>query len=288
MGWAWFYLTTCVIIWGWTFVFTKVGLQYVSPVELLGLRFAVGVPTLLVIAFFKRLRFDFGPKEKRSVMLGSAVITVHFLIQVIGLKHTSATNTGWIIAVTPLVMAAMAFVLLRERLSRRALVGIGVATVGISLLMSKGQFGNLGWLSSVGDWLILASAHTWALYTVVVRDVTRARDPIAVTFAVLLPSAGVFLGYMAFTSHWADFLQIPLDGVLAILFLGLLGLALAHWFWQEGVARLGAAKAGIFLYLEPLATTALAVPYLGEEFGVFTAWGGLLVLAGVYLAQRKS
>ena len=63
MGWAWFYLTTCVIIWGWTFVFTKVGLKYVSPVELLGLRFAIGVPLLLGVTLFKRLRFDFDPKD---------------------------------------------------------------------------------------------------------------------------------------------------------------------------------------------------------------------------------
>jgi drug/metabolite transporter (DMT)-like permease len=64
-------------------------------------------------------------------------------------------------------------------------------------------------------------------------------------------------------------------------------MGLAHWFWQEGVARLGAARAGVFLYLEPLATTGLAVPYLGESFGLFTAVGGAMVLAGVYLAERK-
>ncbi|MCP4544717.1 MAG: EamA family transporter, partial [Chloroflexi bacterium] len=65
-------------------------------------------------------------------------------------------------------------------------------------------------------------------------------------------------------------------------------LAVAHWFWQEGVAKLGAAKAGIFLYLEPLSTTALAVPLLGEHFGFFTAAGGLLVLAGVFWAERRN
>ena len=57
--------------------------------------------------------------------------------------------------------------------------------------------------------------------------------------------------------------------------------------WQEGVAKLGATKAGFFLYLEPLSTTALAVPYLGESFGPFTLIGGLLVLAGVWYGQRR-
>jgi len=92
---------------------------------------------------------------------------------------------------------------------------------------------------------------------------------------------------MLFSSDWSKFLHLPLDVTIALLFLGLFGMALAHWFWQEGVARVGAAQAGVFLYLEPVATTALAVPYLHESFGVYTAIGGFLVLLGVWLAQRR-
>jgi drug/metabolite transporter (DMT)-like permease len=73
----------------------------------------------------------------------------------------------------------------------------------------------------------------------------------------------------------------------ALLYLAIPGLALGHWFWQEGVAALGGARAGLYLYLEPLATVALAVPMLGEPFGPFIALGGGLVLVGVWLGQRK-
>ena len=76
--------------------------------------------------------------------------------------------------------------------------------------------------------------------------------------------------------------------MVALLALSFLGTALAHWFWQEGVARVGATEAGIFLYLEPIATTALAVPYLGEPFGIYTAFGGALILLGVWWAQRRN
>ena len=56
---------------------------------------------------------------------------------------------------------------------------------------------------------------------------------------------------------------------------------------QEEVARIGAAKAGLFLYIEPLATTALAVPFLHEYFGISTVIGGLIVLCGIYWSQRR-
>ncbi len=90
---------------------------------------------------------------------------------------------------------------------------------------------------------------------------------------------------MHFTRH---ILGMPIHWQLwiALLFLGIPGMALAHWFWQVGLARVGATEAGIFLYLEPLATMALAVPYLGESFGLSTGAGGLLVLSGVWFAQR--
>lgn len=287
MALARFYLISCVIFWGWSFVATKICLNYMTPVELIGLRFLTGVPVLYAIVKAKGIRFDFTPRAKRSIALGSLILTVHFLIQITGLKYTSATNTGWIISVSPLVMAVLAFLFLKEKIGRNTIIGIAVATIGILLLVSRGKPGNLDWLSSVGDWLVLGSAHTWALYTVAVRDVTRSQNPLAVTFWVMMPSGVVVLGYMLFTSDWSAFLHLPADGLLAILYLGIPALALAHWFWQEGLAEVGAAKAGIYLYLEPLATTALAIPMLNEEFGVFAALGGLMVLAGVYLAERR-
>jgi drug/metabolite transporter (DMT)-like permease len=280
-------LLICVVLWGWSFVATKLCLSYLTPVELIGLRFLVGLPVLAVIIWVKRLHFEFDRRERRSMALGSIILAAHFLIQVTGIKYTSATNTGWIIAVTPLVMAVLAFLLLKERLGLRIITGIVVATAGILVLVSRGDLGGLRWLSNYGDWLVLASAHTWALYTVATRDVARSRNPLTVTLVVLLPTAVIVWSYMAITSDWVAFLHLPLECVLSLLYLGILALALAHWFWQEGIAAMGAARAGVYLYLEPVATTVLAIPLLHESFGIFTALGGCLVLGGVYWAESR-
>lgn len=282
-----FYLFFAVMFWGWSFVATKILLDYVNPAELMGLRFIVGLPVLYIVVLAKKVRFRFNPIDRKYVIIGSLVITIHFIIQITGIKYTSATNTGWIISVTPLVLALLSFLILKEQIGTKEVAGVMVATAGIVLLVSKGRLLDLGWLTSVGDWLVLASAHTWALYTVATRNLSRKYNPLAVTFSILLPSATILLVYMLFTSDWSKFVRLPFEPLMALLFLGVLSLAVAHWFWQEGVSSLGAAKAGFFLYLEPLATTGLAVPYLHEEFGLFTAIGGLLVLGGVYIAQWK-
>ena len=280
-------LLLAVIFWGWSFVFTKILLDFVTPIELMGLRFLLGIPFLFIVVLKKKISLKFEKKDYPKVLLGAAIITAHFFIQITGLKYTSATNTGWIISVTPLVLAVMSYFILKEKIGRNAIFGIIIATVGILLLVSEGSITQFDWLSSVGDWLVLLSAHTWAIYTVVTRDISRKYHPLSVTFSILLPSAVITIVYMLFKSDWTVFIALPTEPMVSLVILGILCLGAAHWFWQEGVAKFGAAKSGFFLYLEPLATTLLAVPYLGEHFGLFTAIGGIMVLAGVFVAGKK-
>jgi drug/metabolite transporter (DMT)-like permease len=280
-------LLSAVVIWGWTFVATKILVAELGPVEIFGLRLAIGLPFLGAVLAVRRVPLRFGRGDARPLLVGGAILTVHFLIQIAGLTSTTATNTGWIIAASPLALAGLSFVLLRERIGWQGVAGIAIATAGIVSLVSRGRPADLGWLRSTGDWLVLASAHTWALYTVATRDLARRRDPVAVTFGILVV-ATVLTGVVFAASADLDRVRaLSPRGLLALLYLAIPGLALGQWFWQEGVARLGAARAGLYLYLEPLATLALAVPLLGEPVGWFVGLGGGLVLLGVYLGQRE-
>ena len=280
-------LLLAVTFWGWSFVATKVALKYVSAPELIGLRYMLALPVMAVIIIGRGLPIRFSSKEWGRIAIAAGVITTHFLIQVIGINYTSATNTGWIISVTPLALAVLSYLFLKEKLGRKQAAGIALATAGILLLVSRGSLSNFDWLRSVGDWLVLGSAHTWAIYTIVTRDISRRHEPLVVTFCILLLSSVVFFAYMLIMSDWGAIMNMPADGKAAVAFLGVFCLAIAFWFWQEGVARLGAAQAGFFLYLEPLATTALAVPYLGEPFGPFAIVGAAAVLSGVILAEGR-
>ncbi len=280
-------LLLAITIWGWTFVATKIALDHLTPIEILGFRFIIGAPVLYVIMRAKNLRLSFSSAGRKRVALGALIMLGHLWMQAYALKFTSATNTGWLIGVTPLAMAAMAYLVLKEKIGRNTVIGIAIATFGIALLVSKGDLANLDWLSSYGDWLILLTTLTWALYTIIIRDVSRTHNPLPVTLAVIVPGAALTFLYMLFTTDWSKMVLLPIEVIVALLFLGALGTAVALWIWQYGVAKLGAARAGMFLYLEPLATTALAVPYLHEHFGWAGALGGALLLAGVYIGERK-
>lgn len=280
-------LLICVIVWGWTFVATKICLRFLSPAELLAARFVMATPLVWLILRLRGHHLKIEARLKPAALWAAALFLVHFFVQALGLLQTSATNTAWLVAVSPLAMAILATLLLREHPGPRTWIGIVVAFAGVLLLVSNGRLAELEWLRSTGDWLALASAFTWALYTIATRDLSRSHAPMVVTAAMLVPCMVALTGYVLFTSDLRIYTTLTTEAWVALAFLGFVGMGLAHWLWLEGVARLGATQAGVFLYIEPLATTALAVPYLGEPFGLLGAAGGLLVLLGVYYAERS-
>ena len=267
-------LLAAMAFWGWSFVATKVLLEYLSPAQVVGSRLLLGVPPMLLIL---RWRGGAGLASVGQVWLPATarariavcgiVVALHFGIQSTALQYTTATNTGWLIAVTPLAIALLSVGFLKERLGWAQIVGIAVATVGVMVLVSRGHLSDLARLTNVGDWLVLASTFNWAVYTVLARTLSKRHSSFAISTWVLSVAAFMTLVYLAFVGGWGAFVELPPEAYGALLFLSIFALSVAFWLWQRGVDALGASRAGFFLYLEPLFTTALAVPYLGEHFG---------------------
>jgi drug/metabolite transporter (DMT)-like permease len=275
------------VLWSWSFVATKVLLRHLSVIEIIGVRLVLAVPPMLAIVLLRGLCPRLTPRDGRVLLGGAGILFLHFWIQFHGLRDTTATQSGWLIAVAPISIAILAHIFLGERIGGAQVAGMAVATAGIVLLVSGGNLSGLRWLSHKGDWLVLASTFTWAGFTVATRDLSRRHPPLGVTTLILAACGLAALAFMVFTSRSGALLSLPMEGILAALFLAFLCTFLAFWFWQEGVARIGASRSGFFLYVMPVATMVLAIPYLHETFGWISGAGGALVLAGVALAERK-
>ncbi|MCC7479789.1 DMT family transporter [bacterium] len=280
-------LLAAVIIWGWTFVATKVLLLYCNPGQLLGLRMLLGLLTMLALARIRAVPLRIAPGAWPALIGGALILPVHFYVQIVGLSHTSATNTGWILAVSPLLIILATGLLHSEPLGWRVWLGLAGASAGLLLLVSRGDPMGLSFGGHLGDWLVLSTACTWALYTLVTRRLPAGQHPLATSLCVMTPMGLVSIAYTGASLPFDALLEWPAEAWLALVFLGILGIGIAHWFWQEGVQRVGAARAGMLLYLEPLSTLALAVPYLHEQVGWYTWVGGGLILGAVLLAETK-
>jgi drug/metabolite transporter (DMT)-like permease len=249
-------LLIAVIIWGLTFVASKFCLGVMSPIQLVAGRFLIEAPALYVVARLRGASFRLGA-HKKVLLLAVVIFSFHYLLQTWALEFTTATNSGWLITVAPLTIALLAALFLRE--PAPPAVGILVASLGIVLLVSKGDLRSLGTLSSVGDSMVLASTFSWAVFTIITRNPSRALDPVVVTFVMTVPLAASALVLPLALDRWTAWSDLGLGTLLALLFLGLAGVALRSGS-GKGVAKPERLQAGLFLYLEPLATTASPYP----------------------------
>jgi len=279
-------LLLTVIFWGLSFIATKMALQYLTPVEIIAIRLLLGAPTLYLVVLIKKIEIKFKKVDYFILLVASVVLSLHFLIQAFGLQYTSATNTAWLVATIPVFIAILSALFLKERLSSFKIGGIALATFGVILLVSGGKLTSLGSLHSVGDWIILSSGITWGVYTIITRNVTRTNNPLAVSLTILIVPTLFLNAYSAYTTPVSKILDLPINIIIALIFLGVFCLGLAHWFWLEGLSRKGATEVGVYIYIEPVVTTIVAIPLLNEQLTLFTILGAALIIGGVYIVQK--
>ncbi len=278
------------LIWGMSFPLAKLVLHDVGPLTYMVLRHAVGGGILLAVAAAigagRPRRSDVGT----FVLLAVILLGFHQGVQAFGLARTTAINSGWLIAASPLFIALFARLALGERLRPRQWAGMASGLLGSFAVVTRGGLGGGAILSSggLGDLMVLESAAAWAAYSVAGKGLLTRYRPIAVT------AYGMGLGMVFVVPIWlaaggaGELPRLTARGWAAGLFLGACGTALAYVLWYRAMQRRPAGVVGAYMFLQPLVATSLARLLLGESLTVPTIAGGLLILAGVYLVSWPS
>ncbi|MGC8856158.1 MAG: DMT family transporter [Anaerolineae bacterium] len=278
-----------VVVWGASFIATKVALKDVSPVTIVWLRFAIGV-VLLGMAVTLRRQFALPVRQEWGyfALLGFLGITFHQWLQSNGLITAQASTTAWIVATTPVFMALLGWLLLKERLGWLKIGGIALAAFGVLLVVTKGNLVTIlqGKFGAVGDFLILISAPNWAVFSVLSRRGLKTHPATRMMFFVM--SLGwLFTTVLFFAGPgFSEISRLSLNGWLAVLFLGLFCSGLAYIAWYDALQALSAAQTGVFLYIEPLVAVLVAAIILSEAITWASLLGGAVILFGVWLVNR--
>lgn len=283
-------LFVAIAIWGGSFIATKIAVGQVSPVAVVWSRFLIGI---LILGWFalrhKQLHIPTVKDGLEFLWLGFLGITLHQWLQSSGLVTSEASTTAWIVSTTPVFMALLGWLFLKENLTPVIIIGISAATLGVLLVVSKGDFGSLfnGGFGQPGDILILISAPNWAVFSVMSHPALQRHSAIKTTFYVLL--FGWLLTSIQFfaSGSWVEFGELNLSGWMSIGYLGIFCSALAYIFYNDGLQKLPASQVGAFLYLEPLIATMVAAAILSEQIVLATLAGGVLILLGVWLVNRR-
>lgn len=276
-----------VLFWGLSFIATKYALNEVKPLVIVFIRQLLGISYLGIVAVKRKRSFAINFKDQSAVFVLALIASFHLWIQVTGLQYTSASNTGWIIGITPVFMAILGFLIFKEKIAAVQLGGIVLAFAGLLLLVSKGDLGAINFISNKGDFLVLASSFTWSIYSIVSKKATVNYPPVMTIFYLFLTMSIILAPFTINRENILAVYSLSAEGWLAIIFLGIFCSGISYVLWAEAMKEMPASKVGAFLYIEPFVTVFAAWTLLSEQITVLTMISGVIIIGGVILVNRK-
>lgn len=276
-----------ILIWGTTFVSTKVLLVDFGPIEILFFRFVIGFFALLIVCP-RRLKKTGRKQELFFAAAGLCGICLYYLLENIALTFTQASNVGVIISVAPFFTALLTWFILRSqgRPSGWFFAGFVVAMVGICLISFGGSHLEV---NPAGDLLALAAAMMWAIYSVFIKKIGEfGHNTILITRRVFFYGIVWMLPTLLISDFQLDLSRFTSTvNLLNMLFLGLGASALCFVTWNYAVKVLGAVKTSVYIYLVPVVTTVTSVIILHEIITGAAIVGIILTLTGLFLSEAN-
>lgn len=276
-----------ILIWGTTFISTKVLLEIFTPIEILFIRFLIGYIALWCVSPHQ-LRLDNKSQEWYFIFAGLCGVTLYYLFENIALTYTLASNVGVIISIAPFFTALCASLFLHEKWPGiRFYIGFVLAMGGIILISLSN--GTLVEVNPLGDILAIIAAMIWAVYSTITKKIggfgysttLATRHSFFYGLIFMIP----VLCFMNFDVSVNQFLNPVI--VFNFIFLGLGASALCFVTWNYAVKILGSVKTSVYIYMVPVITTIVSAIILHEKITTITIIGIVLTLIGLFLSEKR-
>lgn len=275
-----------VAIWGITFISTKMLIQHgLSPEEIFFYRFLMAYVCMVAIAH-KRLFASTGIDEFKFFLCGISGGSLYFVVENTALGITLASNVGLIISTAPLFTMLFSRLFIHNtRLPSKMVAGALIALTGVGAVVFNGNM--VLKINPLGDMLTLVAAALWAVYSLLLKDVSNRYSTFFITRKVFFYGIATVAVYFLFRpiDFRPEVMALPVV-YGNLLFLGLGASLMCYISWNVVVRHLGAAKASNYLYFIPLVTLVAATVLLSEPLSVISVCGAALILGGVILAEK--
>lgn len=225
----------------------------------------------------------------RLLFLSFTGIAAFQALYYLGLERTTAVNTAILTPTQPVFISCVAWALVGERVGPRGLLGVAITVLGVLFIEAGGDVQTLAaFRFNPGDGLILLANLSMAFYTTFLRRTPSSLSPIP--FMTVLASVGSLLlvPFWLWEARGDPSGLVPWRYFPAILYIGAVTYVLGYVFWNMCVARAGANRPALFLYLVPVFAVIFAAIFLGEFVHWYHGVGTAAIFLGIYLALKGS
>ncbi len=278
-------------IWGGMYVVSKVVLEVIPPFSLLTLRLVMGAMALGIVIYFrnKRATVKVAPTKEffwQSFLVGFVGYGISLGFQFVGTKLSTASNGSLVTSATPAFVLLFAPFLLGEKSTPRRIIALVVSTLGVLAVIDPRNAElspSLFW----GNMSLLAAALTWALYSVLVRKVSKSMDLLTSSTIMLLGGLPSSIAFGIWEINTQGIGEITWGIIGGLLFLGIISTAIAMFLWNYAFAELPAAVASLTFFAQPVVGTLLGWFFLAEKITPLFLAGGILISIGILIATRE-
>jgi drug/metabolite transporter (DMT)-like permease len=269
-------LLAMTFIWGGTFPLVKIGMEYVSPVALIALRFLLG--TAVLLTFFSRRIF---PLSRDAIVKGSLLslfLFLGFVAQNIGLTITTASKSAFITGTMVVFVPLLQYVVERKAPRMGNIIGVLIVTGGLWLLTSPE-----GAALNAGDALSIVCAILFAVYIVYLDVVSNDMTPLQLLF-LQMASTAVY----ALVAVWVferPVVTVTPTSLAVLAYLTLLATLLTTYVQTRFQKDTTPARAVVIFSVEPVIAAVASYLFLGEQLGLIGVFGGALIIAGVLVSE---
>ena len=273
-----------ILVWGTTFASTKVLLNHgLTPPEIMFYRFIIAYALTWLCS--RKVWADTWRDEAFLAVAGFMGGTLYFLAENTALDYSITSNVALIVCTTPVLTVLLTSLCYKERLTHKLIVGSVVALLGVGFVVLNGTVLKI---HPLGDTLALVAALAWAVYSVVIRRFDGRYSTWFVTRKIFFYGILTMLPFIACGMGGGlhlDKLAIPVV-TGNILFLSVVASMLCFYSWNLVLEKIGTIRASNYMYTQPLVSLACSVTILGEPFTPIALLGTVLILVGIYVAER--
>lgn len=284
-------VVSCVA-WGFSFLFTKHALGHLAEFQLLGYRFLVAALLLSVLAAFGVIKIRLTPEKMKGMLLVALLQPVlYFTGETFGVKLTSATESGILIALVPIAVTVFSGIILKERMAGANWAAIAVCVAGVVVIvLAKGL--DMGGGQLTGVFSLLGAIVAAGIYSPLSRKVSEQSTPVEITFVMMLVGAIVFniagisteaaaaAGEGRRFAYFDQFANVTVLGEIA--YLGILSSVVAYFCLNYALSKLKSTVVGTLTNLVPVITVFAGVTFGREILLPLQCAGAAMILAGIW------